>query len=48
METGFALKEIGYADYIHFTDTFEDYFGELQVAIVSNIYDNPELLKGER
>lgn len=46
METGFALKEIGYADYVHFTDTFEDSFGELQVAIVGNAFDNKDIMKG--
>ena len=46
METGFVLKEIGYTCYVHFTDTFGDYSGELQVAIVGNAFDNKEIMKG--
>ena len=40
------LKEIGYTGYVHFTDTFGDYSGELQVAIVGNAFDNKEIMKG--
>lgn len=45
-ETGYILKHIGWSDYLSFTDTIDDYYNEICVAIIGNIYDNPELLGG--
>jgi uncharacterized phage protein (TIGR01671 family) len=44
-ETGYILDHIGWSDYIHFTDTIDDYFCECQVIVVGNRFDNPELLE---
>lgn len=46
-ETGYILNHIGWSDYISFTSTIDDWENECQVFVVGNIYDNPELLKGE-
>lgn len=47
METGFVLKEIGYGEAIHFTDTVGDFYNEIQVEVIGNVFDNKELLKGK-
>ena len=46
-ETGFVLEEIGYGEAIHFTDTVGDFYNEMQVEVIGNVFDNKELLKGE-
>ena len=43
-ETGYILKQIGWDDYIHFTDTIDDWCNEMIVFVVGNKWDNPELL----
>lgn len=43
-ETGFVLEEIGYGEAIHFTDTVEDFYVDMQVEVIGNVFDNKELL----
>lgn len=47
-ETGYILQHIGWSDYLHFTDTIDDWDNECQIFIVGNIYDNKEMLKGNK
>lgn len=44
-ETGYILKRIGGSDYMSFTDTIDDYYNEICVEVVGNVYDNIELLE---
>lgn len=43
--TAYILQHIGWADYMSFVDTIDDYCNEICVEIIGNIHDNPELLK---
>ena len=42
-ESGFILDEIGVAGYTHFTDMIDDWENEIQVDVIGNIFDNPEM-----
>lgn len=45
--TAYILDEIGTSSGMAFEDTIDDYCNEICVEIVGNVYDNPELLKGD-
>lgn len=42
-ESGFVLDEIGVSGYTHFTDMIDDWENEIQVDVIGNIFDNPEM-----
>lgn len=42
--TAFILDEVGVSGGISFEDTIDDYYNEICVEIIGNIYDNPELI----
>lgn len=44
-ETGFILKQIGVDCTQCFTDTIDDFFGEICVQIIGNKFDNKDLMK---
>ena len=46
-KTGFVLEEIGYGEAIHFTDTVENFYDEMQVEVIGNVFDNKELSEGK-
>lgn len=47
-ESGFVLDEIGVSGYTHFTDMIDDWECEIQVMVIGNIFDNPEIKEAQK
>lgn len=47
-ESGFVLDEIGVSGYTHFTDMIDNWENEIQVNVVGNIFDNPEIREAQK